>query len=75
LKHATTTTKPKVTKVRAEVKTFGTADVNATAMLPGQCRLNDKLSILFELLHTRRICSHFLSEKFWMFDVQAGHTI
>ena len=34
LKPASTTTKMKVAKVRAEPKTIGTANVNAAAMLP-----------------------------------------
>jgi len=53
LKRSTTTsssstTKTKVAKVRAEPKTIGTADVNASAMLLGWCCLSDKHSVLFE---------------------------
>jgi len=48
----------KVAKVRAELTTTGTADINASAMLPWQCRFSDKLSILFEP-HARRFYSHF----------------
>ena len=59
LKCVTITTITKVTKVRAKRKTIGTADVNATATLPGQCCLSDKLSILFKSRHARRIRSHF----------------
>jgi len=39
VKHATTTTKMKVAKVRAEPKTTGTADVNAIATLLERCCL------------------------------------
>jgi len=60
LKHAITTTKMKVAKVKAERKTIDTLDINATAVLPGRCRLSDTLSVLFEPCHVRRIYSQFL---------------
>jgi len=41
MKHATTTTKTEVTKVRAELKTICTADINASATLPQQCCWSD----------------------------------
>ena len=41
LKHATTTTKTKVAKMRAKLKMIGTADQNASAMLPGGCCLSE----------------------------------
>jgi len=60
LKHATTTRKTKIAKVRAEPKTMiGTADVNTSAMLPRQCHLSDKLSITLKLHHVRYTWSHF----------------
>ena len=40
-------TKIKVVKVIAERKTTGAADVNATATLPRQYHLSDKLSVSF----------------------------
>jgi len=56
LKCATTTTKTKVAKVRAELKTIGTADLNAYAMLPHD---SDKFSVLFKLRLVRCIRSHY----------------
>jgi len=49
LKGATTTTKMKVTKVRAELTTIHMADVNASVTPIWRCCWSDKLSILFEL--------------------------
>jgi len=49
LKGATTTTKTKVTKVRAELTTIHMADVNASVTPIWRCCWSDKLSILFEL--------------------------
>jgi len=74
LKHATTTTKMQVAKVRAELKTIGTADLNASAMLSHQCCLSDKLSVLFEPHHVRRIHSHCLKQSivFAATDLIAG---
>jgi len=40
LKRATSTTKIKAAKVRAEPKTIGTADVNAIATLPQSCGMS-----------------------------------
>jgi len=59
LKPASTTTKMKVAKVRAEPKTIGTANVNAAAMLPWRCCWSDKFGILFEPRHARWLRSHF----------------
>jgi len=42
LKHVTTA-KTKVAKVRGKPKTIGTGDLKASTMLPGRCRLSDKL--------------------------------
>jgi len=50
----------KVTKVKAELKTIGTVDLNPSTMLPlpgtVQYYLSDRLSILFESHHASR-CS------------------
>jgi len=63
LKCVTTTTKTKVAKVRAELSAIDTANVNTTATLPQQCRLSDKLNVLFEPGHARRFRSHFLNKN------------
>jgi len=60
LKHTTTATKTKVTKVRTKLKTIGTADVNTSTTVLQWCRLNDKHSILFKPRHARRFSCHFL---------------
>jgi len=61
MKRASTATITKVAKVRPEPKTVGITDVSTSAMLPQQCHLSDKVSILFEPRHARRFHSHFLS--------------
>jgi len=48
----------KVSKVRAELKTIGTADVNTTITLPRQCHLI-KLDVRIAL-YVRQFHSHFL---------------
>jgi len=61
LKCATTTTKTKVTKVRAKLEIISTRDINASTMKPLWCQLSSKLSVLFKLhAITRRLRSHFL---------------
>jgi len=67
LKCATTTsfTKTKGAKVRAELKTTGTTDVNAFAMLSRLCCWSDKLRVSFELRHDKQIRSYFL----WVTEV------
>jgi len=59
LKCTTTATKMKAAKVRAEPKTIGTADVNASPMLPRHYHLSDKVNVLFEPCHARWFCRHF----------------
>jgi len=46
LKRATTTTKTKVTKVRAKSITIHIADVNTSATLPWWCQWNYKLCFI-----------------------------
>jgi len=48
MKLATTTT-----KMKAELKTICTADINASVTLPWWCQWRDKLSVLFELRHAQ----------------------
>ena len=76
---ATTTIETKVAKVgrwglNQKWKTIGTAMSRSakrirSAMLPCQCCLSEKLSVLFELHHAKCICSHYLLSKchinFW----------
>jgi len=47
LKRASTTTNMKVARVRAELQTIGTADVNAFAALPQRCCLGDNSAFYF----------------------------
>jgi len=49
--------------VRAELKTIGTADINASATLSWWCRLSDKLNILVEPHHARQFLSYFLVKQ------------
>jgi len=56
---ATTTTKMKVAKVRAETKTIGIADHKRMHYATMSLDLSDKLSVLFEPHHARRIHSHY----------------
>jgi len=50
----------KVAKVRSELKTIGTTDVNRSATLPQECRLSYIVRVLFDLCHVWQFCSHFL---------------
>jgi len=50
----------KSTMVRAELKTIGTVDVDASAELPSWCHQSDKLNVLFKPCHCQQTYSHFL---------------
>jgi len=67
MKHATTITKTKVAKVKAELKTIRTADVNPSVTLPRRCHWSDKLSVLFKLHHAWRTYSYFQQEEYYIF--------
>jgi len=56
---ATTTSETKVAKLRAEPQTIGTEDLKRIYYAMKSVTLHDKLSILFEGRHMRRIHSHF----------------
>ena len=57
---ATTTTKTKVVKLRAEPKSLGIRALNLSVRLRSRCPLTDKLRILPEPRHARRIRSYYL---------------
>jgi len=65
LKRTTTATKTELAKVRTQLKTIGTLELNAFVMLPWRFLLGDKLSILFESCHARQMHSHFQYENRW----------
>jgi len=55
---AATTTKMKVAKMRVELKTISTADVNACAMLLWRWRVGNKLSdFLNHVMHLRPVAT------------------
>jgi len=64
LRRATTTTKTKVAKVRAEPKTVGAADLtqgsNASARLRHCSRSNNLFNVLFKPRHAIWLNSHYL---------------